>query len=117
MLCCIMKLLRKTDNKAKELYNNQKQNQVVMPLDSGICIPGGEVVFKVAEETVEQLFGTAQEHHGFRYTQMIGKTKTELKILLAFVCMNLRKLAKLLSQRDENTSAFNDFIAFFAPSF
>ena len=41
-------------------------------------------------ETVERLFGTAKENHGFRYTQMIGKARMEMKVGLTFACMNLK---------------------------
>ena len=42
-------------------------------------------LYKKRKETIEQLFGTAKEHHGFRYTQMVGKAKMEMKVGLT--CM------------------------------
>mgnify|MGYP000206761499 FL=1 len=42
------------------------------------------------KETIERLFGTAKENHGFRYTQMIGKARMEMKAGLTFACMNLK---------------------------
>ena len=30
-------------------------------------------IYQKRKETVERIFGTAKEHHGFRYTQYIGK--------------------------------------------
>jgi len=36
------------------------------------------------KETIERLFGTAKENHGFRYTQMIGKARMEMKAGLTF---------------------------------
>lgn len=51
-------------------------------------------VWKLAgKETIERLFGTAKENHGFRYTQMYGKARMEMKVGLTFACMNLKKLA------------------------
>lgn len=47
------------------------------------------------KETIERLFGTAKENHGFRYTQMYGKARMEMKVGLTFACMNLKKLAKI----------------------
>ena len=47
------------------------------------------------KETIERLFGTAKENHGFRYTQLIGKARMEMKVGLTFTCMNLKKLAKM----------------------
>ncbi|MBQ6887352.1 MAG: transposase, partial [Lachnospiraceae bacterium] len=46
-------------------------------------------------ETIERIFGTAKENHGFRYTQMFGKARMEMKVGLTFACMNLKKLAKI----------------------
>ena len=42
------------------------------------------------KETIERPFGTAKENHGFRYTQMIGKVRMEMKAGLTFACMNLK---------------------------
>ncbi len=52
-------------------------------------------LYKKRKETIERLFGTAKESHGFRYTQMYGKARMELKVGLTFACMNLKKLAKI----------------------
>ena len=51
------------------------------------------------KETVERLFGTAKENHGFRYTQMIGKARMEMKVGLTFACMNLKKQAKMIARK------------------
>lgn len=47
------------------------------------------------KETIERIFGTAKENHGFRYTQMYGKARMVMKVALTFACMNLKKLAKI----------------------
>lgn len=47
------------------------------------------------KETIERVFGTAKENHGFRYTQMYGKARMTMKVALTFACMNLKKLAKI----------------------
>jgi len=39
------------------------------------------------------------ENHGFRYTQMYGKARMEMKVGLTFACMNLKKLAKIVHKR------------------
>lgn len=49
------------------------------------------------KETIERLFGTAKENHGFRYTQMIGEAR------LTFACMNLKKLARMLERTGKIT--------------
>ncbi len=71
---------------------------------------GNKELYEKRKETIERLFGTAKEHHGFRYTQMIGKAKMEMKVSLTFACLNLKKLAKILYQRDGNNPTKNDFL-------
>ncbi len=68
---------------------------------------GNKELYQKRKETIERLFGTAKEHHGFRYTQMIGKAKMEMKVSLTFACLNLKKLAKILDQRDGNSPIKN----------
>lgn len=52
-------------------------------------------LYKLRKETIERIFGTAKENHGFRYTQMFGNARMEMKTGLTFACMNLKKLAKM----------------------
>ena len=56
---------------------------------------GMKELYKLRKETIERIFGTAKENHGFRYTQMYGKARMEMKVGLTFACLNLKKLAKL----------------------
>ena len=56
---------------------------------------GMKDLYAKRKETIERLFGTAKENHGFRYTQMYGKARMEMKVGLTFACMNLKKLAKI----------------------
>ena len=56
---------------------------------------GMKDLYAQRKETIERLFGTAKENHGFRYTQMYGKARMEMKVGLTFACMNLKKLAKI----------------------
>ena len=62
---------------------------------------GMKELYSLRKETIERLFGTAKENHGFRYTQMIGKARMEMKAGLTFACMNLKKLAKMLEKYRE----------------
>jgi rubrerythrin len=55
---------------------------------------GMSELYKLRKETIERLFGTAKENHGFRYTQMYGKARMEMKVGLTYACLNLKKLAK-----------------------
>lgn len=52
------------------------------------------------KETIERLFGSAKENHGFRYTQMFGKARMDMKVGLTYSCMNLKKLAGILKMRE-----------------
>ena len=56
---------------------------------------GMREVYSHRKETIERIFGTAKENHGFRYTQMYGKARMIMKVALTFACMNLKKLAKI----------------------
>ena len=56
---------------------------------------GKKQLYELRKETIERIFGTAKENHGFRYTQMYGKARMEMKVGLTYLCMNLKKLAKM----------------------
>lgn len=60
---------------------------------------GMKVVYSHRKETIERIFGTAKENHGFRYTQMYGKERMTLKVALTYAAMNLKKLAMLKEER------------------
>lgn len=67
---------------------------------------GNKEIYQKRKETIERIFGTAKEHHGFRYTQYIGKARMEMKVGLTFACMNLKKLAKILAMRSRKSQSF-----------
>ena len=56
---------------------------------------GMKDLYSHRKETIERIFGTAKENHGFRYTQMYGRARMHMKVALTFACMNLKKLAKM----------------------
>jgi hypothetical protein len=56
---------------------------------------GMKEVYSHRKETIERIFGTAKENHGFRYTQMYGKERMTLKVALTYAAMNLKKLAMI----------------------
>ena len=62
------------------------------------CTLGMKDLYAQRKETIERLFGTAKEAHGFRYTNMIGKARMMMKTGLTFACLNLKKLAKMLDR-------------------
>ena len=51
-------------------------------------------LYGLRKETVERDFAIAKELHGFRYTQLLGKARMEMKAALTYLCLNLKKLAK-----------------------
>lgn len=77
---------------------------------------GMKRLYELRKETIERIFGTAKENHGFRYTQMYGKARMEMKVGLTYLCMNLKKLAKMkqkLVVLDECFSTFaENFVNF-----
>ncbi len=58
----------------------------------------GKAEYKRRKETIERVFGTAKEHHGFRYTNMVGKSKMKMKASLTYACMNMKKLSLLVTK-------------------
>ncbi len=56
-------------------------------------------LYKERKESIERLFGTAKEHHGFRYTHLIGKARMDFKTGLTYACLNMKKLANILEMR------------------
>jgi transposase len=75
---------------------------------------GMKELYSHRKETIERIFGTAKEAHGFRYTQMIGKARMEMKVGLTFACMNLKKLAKMLQKREFPGGHFHPWNLIFA---
>lgn len=61
---------------------------------------GMKELYSKRKETIERIFGTAKENHGFRYTQMYGKARMRMKVALTFACMNLKKLAGIQYRRN-----------------
>ncbi len=73
---------------------------------------GNKAIYELRKETIERIFGTAKEQHGFRYTQYIGKARMEMKAGLTFACMNLKKLARILGNRASKTPESLSFLRF-----
>ena len=62
---------------------------------------GNKAIYNMRKETIERIFASAKEDHGFRYTRQRGKAQMTVKAALTFACMNLKKLAKILALREE----------------
>ena len=73
---------------------------------------GSKEIYMLRKETIERLFGSAKEQHGFRYTQYIGKARMNMKAGLTFACMNLKKLAKILDIRERQGNKLRSFFSF-----
>lgn len=69
---------------------------------------GHKETYARRKETIERIFGTAKEQHGFRYTQYIGRARMEMKAGLTFACMNLKKLARILASKGKRDSPFQE---------
>ena len=60
---------------------------------------GMKDLYSRRKETIERIFAAAKENHGFRYTQMFGKARMEMKVGLTYACMNLKKLARMKQKK------------------
>lgn len=79
---------------------------------------GMKELYALRKETIERIFGSAKENHGFRYTQMFGKARMEMKVGLTFACMNLKKLAKMKANWERKKQFFTSkmfMLTTFAP--
>lgn len=74
---------------------------------------GNKEIYDQRKETVERVFGTAKEFHGFRYTNMNGQARMEMKVGLTFACINLKKLANILWKKGEKGPFSQMIFAFF----
>lgn len=63
-------------------------------------------IYPLRKETIERSFGTGKEYHGLRYTNEIGLGQMEKKLALTFSCMNMKKLAKVLKNREKESLLF-----------
>lgn len=78
---------------------------------------GNKELYDERKETIERIFGTAKEHHGFRYTQLIGKARMDMKVGLTFACLNLKKLAHMLDLKHKLSASSDPFPSFSFVSF
>lgn len=74
---------------------------------------GMKELYEKRKETIERIFGTAKENHGFRYTQMVGKARMEMKVGLTFACLNLKKLAGIIRKRELKEHVISHFFVYY----
>ncbi|MEB3058918.1 transposase [Parvimonas sp. D9] len=73
----------------------------------------GKEEYKRRKETIERTFKTVKEYHGFRYTNEKGKAKMQIKALLTFACLNMKKLANMMSRLGRKRPNFLIFKEFY----
>ena len=71
---------------------------------------GMKDLYNQRKETIERIFGSAKEYHGFRYTNMIGKARMTMKAALTFMCINLKKLARIKGGSPSLSGCFECFL-------
>ena len=73
---------------------------------------GMKDLYDQRKETIERIFGTAKEYHGFRYTNMIGKARMTMKAALTFTCINLKKLARIMGGNPSHSGQVKSMLRF-----
>ena len=71
---------------------------------------GMKELYEQRKETIERIFGSAKEYHGFRYTNMIGKARMTMKAALTFSCINLKKLASIMGGNPSFSGFYSRFL-------
>ena len=72
--------------------------------------PQGDAIYKMRGQTIERVFGDAKEKHHMRYTQLRGKARVRMQLLLTFACMNLKKMARWKMKNGLSRSVFRLFL-------
>ena len=67
----------------------------------------GKEIYGLRKQTIERVFGDAKERHGCRYTHYRGIKKVSDHVSLAFACMNMKKMALRLSERETASSSLS----------
>lgn len=63
-------------------------------------------LYELRSQTIERVFADLKEKHGMRYTTLRGLDKITMQAMLAFACLNLKKLAnwKWRARKEDRTS-------------
>lgn len=62
----------------------------------------GKEIYSLRKETIERVFADGKEKHGLRYTRFKGLVKNRHLRCLLYACLNIKKVALLLSRRVTN---------------
>ena len=68
-------------------------------------------IYKLRKETIERVFGTAKEMHGMRYTHLVGREMMAMKVGLTYACMNMKKLANMLTKPKKKDGKGTDILS------
>ena len=105
--CQYLNVCTKSKNKQKVIIRHVWEDYIELTEDIRHTL-GNKEIYAMRKETIERIFGTVKENHGFRYTQMRGKAKMEMKSMITFTCVNLKKLVKVLAKKSNDV--FDIFI-------
>ena len=75
---------------------------------------GNEKLYEQRKTVNESLERQKENRCSFRYTQMYGKARMEMKVGLTFACMNLKKLAMMLQKSGRKGCLISTFLSFWA---
>ncbi|SHL17540.1 Transposase DDE domain-containing protein, partial [Alkalithermobacter thermoalcaliphilus JW-YL-7 = DSM 7308] len=68
-------------------------------------------IYALRSQTIERVFADLKEKHGLRYTTLRGIDKVRMQTLLAFACLNLKKLANWKWKNSKNQLIFSIFLS------
>ena len=96
-----------TRSPSKQVFRHVWQDHLD-ELDSHRLTPYGKAVYQRRKETVERSFADGKELHGLRYARFRGLWKVQMQCLFVAICQNMKKMALVLSRRDDG----DDFLLF-----
>ena len=99
--CQYLNVCTKSKNNQKVIIRHVWEDYIEQTEDIRHTL-GNKEIYAMRKETIERIFGTVKENHGFRYTQMRGKAKMEMKSMITFTCVNLKKLVKVLARKSND---------------
>ena len=99
--CQYLNVCTKSKNNQKVIIRHVWEDYIEQTEDIRHTL-GNKEIYAMRKETIERIFGTVKENHGFRYTQMRGKAKMEMKSMITFTCVNLKKLVKVLAKKSND---------------
>jgi len=87
------------------IYRIRRETSLAQKASPEIC--SGNAIIPIIK-----ILKKGKEYHGFRYTNMIGKARMTMKAALTFMCINLKKLAKILAENPSLSGCFMRLLQF-----